>query len=389
MSSREAAPSVSGVAAAPSPRTVLPGSTLGIIGGGQLGQMIGAAAVAMGLDVVVLDPTPACPASRVGKQIVADYDDAAAVRRLAEACDVLTYEFENVSADTLSSVTEVSYVPQGTAALEICQDRRAEKQFLRDVGVPIAPYALVDSPEGLEAAAGEVGFPSVLKTVRGGYDGKGQLVLRSPEDLTAAASLVESAPCVLESWIDFTSEISVIVAGNPQGQYVCFPVGENIHVNNILHQTIVPARVAGELQASAQQLALRIAEEMRLLGVMGVEMFIGPDSGLVVNELAPRPHNSGHYSIEGCSFSQFEAHVRGVCGWPLVEPELLSPAVMTNILGEHQPAAMAAISSNPKWAFHLYGKAEAKEGRKMGHVTRLAPDTSVALAEMETSGVWT
>lgn len=370
------------------PPMIQPGATLGIIGGGQLGQMIGSAAVSMGFKVIVLDPTPECPASRVAEQIVAEYDDPDAVFKLAERSDVITYEFENISAQTLGAVTCVSHVPQGTEALEICQDRRAEKRFLDEIGIPIAPYTVVNSAETLNRGVEKIGFPSVLKTTRGGYDGKGQVVLRCDDDLVAARALADLSECVLEAWIDFTEEVSVIVAGNPQGEYVCFPVGENIHVNNILHQTIVPARVSEQLQFEAQQLALRIAKEVHLVGVMGIEMFVGQAGNVVVNELAPRPHNSGHYTIEACSFSQFEGHVRGVCGWPLTKPVLLSPVVMTNILGQHQSAAIEAISTEPGWGFHFYGKSEAKRGRKMGHVTCLTEDTAAVVKEVAASRIW-
>lgn len=369
-------------------QVILPGATIGIIGGGQLGQMMALAAVSMGFKVVVLDPTAGCPASLVAEQIVAGYDDAAAVAKLARQCDVITYEFENVNAQTLGAVLGETYVPQGTKALETCQDRLAEKAFLVEAGIPIADFAPVDSALQLRQALSAVGMPAVLKTNRGGYDGKGQVVIRSEKEIPEAEKLAENAECVLEAWVDFAAEVSVIVAGNPQRQYFCFPVAENVHVNNILHQTIVPARIPEPLAAEAQRLALRVARQMGLVGAMGVEMFVGKDGNIFVNELAPRPHNSGHYTIEACSFSQFEAHIRAVCGWPLAEPKLLSPAVMTNVLGQNLAAAMAAVATEPDWNFHLYGKTDSKTDRKMGHVTCLNENVENALSQMVLSNIW-
>lgn len=335
--------------------------TIGIIGGGQLGQMLAASAVESGHRVIVLDPTPDCPASLVAEQIVAPYDDAEAVAELSRRSDVVTYEFENVSAETLG---EVPNAPQGTLALETCQDRLAEKSFLEDTGIPIAPYRAVTD---LDAAVQDLGYPCVVKTTRGGYDGKGQVVLRGPEDLEAGRRLVAKAPCVLEQWVPFEREISVIVARNPQGEVVTFPPAENEHKNNILHRSIVPARISAATKNQAEMLAKRIAGAIELVGVMGVEMFVAPSGELYVNELAPRPHNSGHYTIEACDFSQFDLHIRAVTGGALPEPKLLSPAVMTNILGQD----LADLEPEPDWHLHLYGKAEAKTDRKMGHVTRL------------------
>ncbi len=339
-----------------------PGATIGILGGGQLGQMIGQSAVEMGFRVLVLDPTPGCSASRVAEQIVAPYDDVAAVRELAERSDVVTYEFENVDAEALAAVG----LP--TRALRICQDRWAEKQFLTEAGVPVAPFRLVNEPEDL------VG-PGVLKTRRGGYDGKGQVVLGAEgteqEAWAAARELIGATECILEDWVDFELELSVIVAGNGTGQFVTFPPSENQHRRNILHRSIVPARVPPAAARQAEELALTIAKHLDLVGVMGVELFYLPGGELLVNELAPRPHNSGHYTIEACSLSQFDAHVRGICGWPLPTPRLLSPAVMTNVLGEDLPATLERIRTEPTWSVHLYGKGEARPGRKMGHITVL------------------
>lgn len=369
-------------------QAVLPGSTIGIIGGGQLGQMLASSAVEMGYRVVVLEPTPDCPASRVAEQIVAGYDDAEAMRLLAERCDVVTYEFENVSALTLGGILEETWIPQGTRALEICQHRLAEKDFLAGSGIPVAPFAAVPDAAALDAAVDAIGFPAVLKTVEGGYDGKGQVVLRGKEDLGRGRALVDQAGCVLEKWIEFALEASVVVAGNPAGQYVCFPAAENIHRNNILHMSIVPARVPAEVAERAKNLALRIAGEIGLVGVLGVEMFVTAEGDIYVNELAPRPHNSGHFTIEACSQSQFDLHIRGVCGLPLAQPQLLSPGVMVNVLGQHLPGTLDAMVEHPDWSVHLYGKADPKRDRKMGHVTLLRGDTAAALDEVRSSGIW-
>ena len=359
---------------------ILPGATIGIIGGGQLGQMLAQEAVSMGFSVVVLDPTPGCPASAVADQIVADYDDVQAVLQLARRSDVVTYEFENVDAGALLQASDVTLVPQGTRALETCQDRGAEKQFLTKAQVPVANYQLVDSAEELHAALRQVHLPSVLKTRRGGYDGKGQVVLKSGDKdaLRQAEELAQSAGCVLEEWVPFEREISVVVARNSKGEIRCFPASRNEHRNNILHRSIVPAGISEETQESADQLASKIAEEMGLIGVMGVEMFALENGELLVNELAPRPHNSGHYTIEACDHSQYAAHVRAICGWPLPVPRLLSPAVMTNILGEDMDGALKQISRRPDWNYHLYGKDESKPGRKMGHITVLTDNQSEA-----------
>ncbi len=349
-------------------RTILPGQTIGIVGAGQLGQMLGSSAVEMGYSVISLDPTPHSPASKVGEQIIAGYNDPVALHELADNCEVLTYEFENVSAETIKAAG--GHLPQGTRSLEICKDRLVEKAFLGDAGVPVAPYAAVSSSEDLHEAIASIGLPAVLKTTRGGYDGKGQVVIHTAKDVAKAEPLL-AVPCVLESWIPFTKEVSVIVAGDQFGTFVCFPVGENEHRNNILHTTTVPARVDSQTEALAKRLALTIAEKIGLVGVMGVEMFVVEGGKLFVNELAPRPHNSGHYTIEACDFSQFDLHIRAICGLPIIEPRLLSPSQMTNVLGQDLDDTLSKLPHNPDWSLHLYGKKEAKTDRKMGHITVL------------------
>lgn len=364
------------------------GSTIGIIGGGQLGRMMTLAAKEMGFTVAVLDPTDNCPAAQVADwHVVAPYDDVAALQELAQKADVLTYEFENVDADALDAVAASTSVPQGTELLRITQDRRAEKRFLTDAGIPVAPYVIVDSGGDVAAAVTQVGFPCVLKTARGGYDGKGQVVLRSAADVADAQALAGQVDCVLESFVTFTGEMSVIVVADREGHVRSFPAVGNEHRDNILHRSTVPAPVGEETAQAADALAHTIARDLGLVGALAIEMFYLPGGGVVVNELAPRPHNSGHVTIEACDFSQFDMHIRAVADWPLPSPRLLSPAIMVNLLGEHMGAVAALIDGHPDWHFHLYGKAGSQVGRKMGHITILG-DPAVTLAEVEAAKVW-
>lgn len=342
--------------------------TIGIIGGGQLGQMMAISAIYAGHRVITLDPAADCPASRVSEMIVANYDDVAALRELADRCDVLTYEFENVDADALDAVVKEGQLPQGTDLLRISQNRIKEKAFLfENVGVTVAPYQVVTSSEDLKGIDFSKNY--VLKTATGGYDGHGQKVIRSEEDLVEARKLADSANCVLEEFVNFQMEISVLVSGNGHDVTV-FPVQENIHRNNILSKTIVPARISNELSEKAQAMAVKIAKQLHLSGTLCVEMFVSGDE-ILVNEIAPRPHNSGHYSIEACDFSQFDTHVLGVLGQTLPEIQLHQPAVMLNVLGQHIEKAEQFVQKNPSAHLHLYGKLEAKHNRKMGHVTVL------------------
>lgn len=345
--------------------------TIGIIGGGQLGQMMAISAIYMGHKVITLDPAADCPASRVSEVIVAAYDDVDALRQLAERCDVLTYEFENVDADGLDAVIKENQLPQGTDLLRISQNRIYEKDFLaQKAQVVVAPYKVIKSSDDL--ADLDLSKKYVLKTATGGYDGHGQVVIKSQEDLATANQLADSADCVLEEFVNFDLEISVIVSGNGQDVTV-FPVQENIHRNNILSKTIVPARISDELAEKAQAMAVQIAKKLELSGTLCVEMF-ATDHDIIVNEIAPRPHNSGHYSIEACDFSQFDTHILGVLGMPLPVIKLHAPAVMLNVLGQHMDQAQAFVQENPSAHLHLYGKLEAKHNRKMGHVTLFAED---------------
>lgn len=365
------------------------GKTIGIIGGGQLGQMLTFAAKQAGMRVVILDPNPDCSAAQAAdSSIVAEYSDKKAIEELARRSDVLTYEFENVDLEALEDVSDKVLIPQGTELLRITKDRLREKTFLKEHGLQVAPFAAVSCREDLVSAIEEIGYPSVLKTCEGGYDGKSQLVFHTREDLKNADELLEQGRCILEGWVEFSMECSVMVARNMDGAISVFPVSENIHRNQILHESIVPARMSGELQSNAKKMAEKIADSLNLCGILGVEMFVGSDGRLYVNELAPRPHNSGHYSIEACNLSQFEVHNRAICNWPMPKIDLLSPVVMVNILGQHVDGCRKLVLKKPQWHFHDYGKGEIRIDRKMGHVTILTDDIEKTLAEVEDTSVW-
>lgn len=365
------------------------GKTIGIIGGGQLGQMLTFAAKQAGMRVVILDPNPDCSAAQAAdSSIVAEYSDKKAIEELARRSDVLTYEFENVDLEALEDVSDKVLIPQGTELLRITKDRLREKTFLKEHGLQVAPFAAVSCREDLVSAIEEIGYPSVLKTCEGGYDGKSQLVLHTREDLKNADELLEQGRCILEGWVEFSMECSVMVARNMDGAISVFPVSENIHRNQILHESIVPARMSEELQSNAKKMAEKIADSLNLCGILGVEMFVGSDGRLYVNELAPRPHNSGHYSIEACNFSQFAVHNRAICNWPMPKIDLLSPVVMVNILGQHVDGCRKLVLKKPQWHFHDYGKGEIRIDRKMGHVTILTDDIEKTLAEVEDTSVW-
>ncbi|MEW5323170.1 5-(carboxyamino)imidazole ribonucleotide synthase [Geobacillus thermoleovorans] len=371
-------------------RRIVPGQTIGIIGGGQLGRMMALAAREMGFRIAVLDPTPDSPCGQVADiEMTAAYHDLDAMAELSRVSDVITYEFENIDARALEWLEANAYVPQGSRLLAVTQDRALEKAAIVDAGLPVAPYVEVNGAEELEQAVQTIGFPCVLKTRRGGYDGKGQYVLRGESDLAKAADLLRLGPCILEGWVPFVKEMSVIVARNLDGETAVFPVAENIHIENILHQTIVPARIPESVQERAIRYAEVLAASFSLIGTLAVEMFLTADGDIYINELAPRPHNSGHYTINACATSQFAQHIRAVCNWPLGSTELLKPAVMVNILGEHVEPVIRHIGSFDGAVYvHLYGKHEAKPKRKMGHVTVLADDVEGALARIESWQIW-
>lgn len=368
---------------------VVQGQTIGIIGGGQLGQMLAYSAKSAGFRVVILDPNPDCSAGQVSdNQIVAEYENISAIEELASQADVLTYEFENVDLKALEDVQNTVSVPQGTKLLAITKDRLNEKNFLVTNGLKVAPFEEVNSSAELVTAVQKIGYPSVLKTCQGGYDGKAQLVLHNATDLEKATEIIYQGQCILEGWVKFSKEISVMVARNLDGEISMFPVSENIHRNQILHESIVPARITNELQKRAQSMAKKIAMSIDLCGVLGVEMFVGEDGELYVNELAPRPHNSGHYSIEACNFSQFDAHNRAICNWPMPKIELLKPVVMVNVLGQHVEGVERLIPEKSQWQFHDYGKGDVRQDRKMGHITVLTDDIEETLSEIKNTKVW-
>ncbi|SEM92178.1 5-(carboxyamino)imidazole ribonucleotide synthase [Mesobacillus persicus] len=370
-------------------RVILPGETIGIVGGGQLGKMMTIAAKSMGFRVVVLDPTDDCPCGQVAdEQIIGEYGDLQAIKQLAEKSVVITYEFENIQAEALEWLTNHAHVPQGTELLKITQDRIQEKAAIQSAGVDVAPYTVIEHIDHLDLSITATGLPAVLKTARGGYDGKGQLVIRNLDDIQKAQSLIDQGPCVLEKWIHFDKEISVIITRNPDGEIKVFPVAENLHQNNILHQTIVPAGISKSVEEQAVQKAKKISMALNLVGTLAVEMFVTPDEEIYINELAPRPHNSGHYSIEACETSQFEQHIRSIANWPLAKTDLLKPVVMVNILGQHQERLLERLPKLQDWKVHLYGKKEAKLNRKMGHVTLLRDTVESAIKEADESGIW-
>lgn len=368
---------------------LLTNNTIGIIGGGQLGRMMALAAKAMGYRIIVLDPTADCPAAQVSdEQIVADYDDKVALRELSEKADVVTYEFENIDYDALKMTQNLVSVPQGSELLSITQDRILEKAYLESANINIAPYAVIVDKEEIESEIKSIGYPAVLKTAQGGYDGKGQVVLHNANDIDTAARLLRYGSCVLEAWIPFEKEISIVVARNLDGQVETFPVAENVHVNNILHTTIAPANVTNDVHEEAEEIAKKLADVLQLCGVLAVEMFVTNSGAIYVNELAPRPHNSGHFTIEACSISQFTQHIRAIVGLPLVKPELLKPAVMINILGQHVEAVNEHMAEYAQWFVHYYGKKEAKINRKMGHITVLTDEPKAILSEIEETQIW-
>ncbi|MED1918085.1 5-(carboxyamino)imidazole ribonucleotide synthase [Bacillus thuringiensis] len=374
-------------------KQIKPGSTLGILGGGQLGRMIALAGRAMGYRFVTMDPTADAPCGQTAdRQIVASYDDVEAAMQLASVSDVISYEFENVDAQVAEVLESRAYVPQGSRLLRITQNRIREKTAIREIGIPVAPFCVVNSLEDLQNAVRELGLPAVMKTATGGYDGKGQWVLRSEAELAEAYETLSKAgtELIVEQFVPFQMELSVIAARNPAGELAVFPVSENIHQENILHLSIVPARISAEVAVRAEEIARTIVEKLNVVGLIAVELFLTEDGQLYVNELAPRPHNSGHFTMDACVTSQFEQHVRAVCNLPLGSTELLSSVVMVNILGEHLQPVIDQIDKLPRTAkLHLYGKAESKAKRKMGHINVLAPTVEEALTLIDELKIWT
>lgn len=370
-------------------KTILPGQTIGIIGGGQLGRMIGIAAKEAGFRIAVLDPTEDSPCGQIADtKIVAAYDDEVALEKLAQVSDVITFEFENIDYEGLKALSERAYVPQGAELIRITQNRINEKAEITGAGAPVATYVSAHTYEELEGKIEQVGFPCIVKTAFGGYDGKGQVKVDAIDQLEEARGLFEHSSCIAEAFVPFVKEISVIIQRGVNGQSYCLPIAENIHKDHILHESIVPARVEETVLEKAIEAAEKIANHLELIGTLAVEMFVLENGEILINELAPRPHNSGHYSIEACNVSQFHQHVRAVCGWPLRKPKLWAPSIMVNVLGEHVAPLVREVENYPDWSVHLYGKAEAKEKRKMGHVTIMTDDLEETLQEIEASKVW-
>lgn len=368
---------------------IRPGQTIGIIGGGQLGRMMTLAAKKAGFKVIVLEPSSQSPAGQVAdKEIVAAYHDRGALDLLAQHSDVITYEFENIDYESLKWLSQKAYIPQGADLIRITQDRILEKQALTKAGVEVAPYHVIRKKEDLEQGIQIIGYPAVLKTTRGGYDGKGQFVIKIREDIEEAVDMLEQGPCVLEAWIPFEKEISVVMTKGVTNELACFPVGENLHIHNILHKTTVPAGIPVEIEQKVHQIARQIAGYLDLVGTLAVELFLTKNQEIYVNELAPRPHNSGHYTIEACNISQFGQHIRAICGWPLQEIQLLRPAVMINILGQHVQSVIEEIPRKPNWSIHLYGKDQAKQNRKMGHITVLTENIVETTQELNSTNIW-
>jgi 5-(carboxyamino)imidazole ribonucleotide synthase len=363
---------------------ILPGATVGVLGGGQLGRMFTLQARSMGYRVVVLDPDPHSPAGAVAdRQIRASYDDERALAELSACCAAITTEFENVPAAALEQLARASVVRPPIGAVATAQDRIAEKTYFQSRGVATAAFRPVRSRQELIAALVEIPLPALLKTSRLGYDGKGQATVENEVDALRAFERFGEVPCVLEQQVELDCELSVILARGSDGDIAAFPVAENRHRDGILETSVVPARISEKMAHEARELATAIAEAMQYVGVLGVELFVVRGGRLLVNEMAPRPHNSGHYTMDACSADQFEQQLRTLCGLPLARPWLMSPVAMINLLGDlwsdGEPRWEEALR-RPGVRLHLYGKAEPRPGRKMGHLNCLAADSNGALA---------
>lgn len=356
-----------------------PNSTIGILGGGQLGRMSALAAAELGYRCHIYAPDADSPGMQVAAAYtVAGYEDAAALAAFAAAVDVVTFEFENVPARTLEILAPLVPCRPGRKALAVCQDRLQEKAFLTQAGVPVAPWRAVHNLEELERAVAEIGLPAVLKTTRLGYDGRGQAVIRAPEEAAAAFARLEPKPLILEAFVPFTQEISAVAARGADGTTAVYDAVENRHHHHILDLSFAPARVPGAVAGAARSHAARVAEALELIGVLAVEFFLLPDGTLLGNEIAPRPHNSGHWTMDACQSSQFHQHIRAVAGLPLGQTERHSDAVMRNLVGPGGMAKLPSLLAQPEVSIHLYGKAAAREGRKMGHANRLLPRGGLA-----------
>ena len=365
---------------------ILPGKTLGLLGGGQLGRMFTVAARTMGYHVIVLDPDPESPAGELATDhLCAEYQDPRALEYLTQRCAAITTEFENVPAAALGLLALSCVMRPGAKAVSITQDRIREKNFLQESGFPVAQFAAVRNTAELEAALARIGLPALLKVSRLGYDGKGQARVSERAGARAAWDLMGHQPCVLEELLDLKAEVSVVLARGADGAMATFPVAENVHHQGILDMSMAPARVSAAVQREAVVLAQAIAERLEYVGVLAVEFFVLAGERLTVNEIAPRPHNSGHYTLDACVTSQFEQQVRALCGLPLGPTRLHAAAVMVNLLGDLWPATggepdWGAALHDPCVKLHLYGKRNPRPGRKMGHYTCLGETLDQALA---------
>ena len=363
---------------------ILPGAVLGVLGGGQLGRMFTVRAREMGYRVIVLDPDHGSPAGAIADHhIAAQYDDPIALEEMAAKCAAITTEFENVPADVLAGLAQRVPVRPGPEPVAIAQDRIAEKRYLEREGFPTAPFSIVRSQDDLAGAWETVGPPALLKTARLGYDGKGQASVSDPEALAEAFAGFRRASCILERRLNLEAELSVVLARGADGEVASFPTIENVHVDGILYTSTIPARVTTALADQARDMAVSLADRLEYVGVMAVEMFVASGGALFVNELAPRPHNSGHFTLDACVTDQFEQQVRALCGLPLGDPRLISPVAMINLLGDlwhdGDPPWQDALSRHGV-KLHLYGKHHPRPGRKMGHLNCLAGSADEALA---------
>jgi len=366
---------------------ILPGETIGVLGGGQLGRMFALAARNLGYRVMVLDPDPDSPAGAVADvHLQADYEDAQALARMGAECTAVTTEWENVPATTLEELATHCPVRPSAASVAVARDRIREKTFVRDLGLATAPFFAILSEDDLAEAVEGLRLPALLKTATMGYDGKGQVGVDNLDDARAGFAQLGGMPCVLEEKVALAQELSVVLARGANGETEFYPVGENVHRNGILHTTRIPGRVAAPVADLAIGMARRVAEALDYVGVLAVEFFFTTDGELLINEMAPRPHNSGHYTIDACATSQFEQQVRALCGLPLGSPRLLSPVCMLNLLGdlwgESQPD-WTQILELSEAKLHLYGKREARVGRKMGHVNVLSENADSAAEIVE------
>ena len=367
---------------------ILPGATLGLVGGGQLGRMFTMAARNLDYRVTVLDPDPLSPAAEFASgHLNTAYTHPVSLEEMARTCAAVTTEFENAPAEALIELARRTTVRPSGHAVAIAQDRTAEKAFFTSNGFPVGPFALIGNNGDIDAALRAVKLPAILKTARFGYDGKGQARINTRDDLLATLNNWKSALCVLEEFLPLVKEISVVLARADNGEIAIFPIAENQHVNGVLDITIAPARIASALAMEAENIATQMAEKLEYVGVMAVEFFIVAGDKLLVNEIAPRPHNSGHYTIDACRTSQFEQQVRVLCGLPMGDTSQHTPAVMLNLLGDvwrgtanETPPDWRAVLKHCNAHLHLYGKRQARDGRKMGHVTVCDADQAKALA---------